>query len=109
MDFYEIMSIFIGIGFFVNFGVYYCFIIDIIEWIVFFLGNVSIFCFINIGIEGIMGIEFNFKYSLKNWVSLNGDFNYNYFNCKGIFEVIFFDFNVDCWISCLMIKLKLFV
>lgn len=106
-DSYEITSIFIGTGFSANFGVYHRFTTDIIERIVSFSGNVSTSRPINIGTEGTTGIEFNFKYSPKNWVSLNGDFNYNYFNRKGTFEATSFDFNADRWTSRLMTKLKL--
>ncbi len=106
-DSYEITSIFIGTGFSANLGVYHRFTTDIIERLVFFSGNVSTSRPINIGTEGTTGIEFNFKYSPQNWVSFNGDFNYNYFNRKGTFEATSFDFAADRWTSRLMTKLKL--
>lgn len=106
-DSYEITSIFVGAGFSTNLGVYHRFTTDIIERIVSVSGNVSTARPINIGTEGTTGVEFNFKYSPKNWVSLNGDFNYNYFNRKGTYEGTSFDFNADRWTSRLMTKLKL--
>ena len=106
-DSYEITTIYIGNGFSSNFGLYHRFTTDIIERIVSFSGNVSTSRPINIGTEGTTGIEFNFKYSPENWVSFNGDFNYNYFNRKGTFEATSFDFNADRWTSRLMTKLKL--
>lgn len=109
IDFYEVLSIyFLGL-LFMNFSVYYWYIEVVVECIFVFENNVNIIMFMNIGINCIIGFEFNVKYSLKFWLIFNGDFNYNYFNWQGELEVIFFDFMGDQWFGKLIIKFKLFV
>lgn len=56
-----------------------------------------------------MGVEINGKYMVFKNFFINGDINYNYFNCKGEFEGINFDFIVDQWNSKLIVKLKFLV
>jgi hypothetical protein len=51
--------------------------------------------------------EINFKYTPVSWLSLNGDFNYNFFSQRGEYEGISFDFDAQRWVSRLMTSLKL--
>ena len=62
---------------------------------------------LNIGTNRATGIEFNAKYSPARWISMNGDFNYLYFNRKGTFDATVFDFNGDQWSGKLSSKFKL--
>lgn len=95
MDFYELISIFIFGEVIVNFGVYYCLIMEVIECIFIFENNVNIMWFFNIGENCIMGLELNVKYSLSRKFFFLVDFNYGYFICEGSFEDFSFDFDVD--------------
>lgn len=41
-----------------------------------------------------------------DWLSFNGDFNYNYFHREGTYESTDFDFNADQWSSRLTTKIE---
>ncbi|MFK7936833.1 MAG: TonB-dependent receptor [Saprospiraceae bacterium] len=106
-DSYEITSIYILGEVSMNFGVYHRYTTDVVERISILEGSVSTTTPFNIGSNRSTGVEFNFKYSpTKKW-SMNGDFNYNYFNREGMFEATSFDFNADQWSSKLTNKIKL--
>ena len=106
-DSYEVTSIFIQDKFSFNIGLYYRYTTDVVERVSFFENNVNTFKPLNIGTNKSTGLEVNGKYSPFKWLSLNGDFNYNYFNRQGIFEATSFDFTGDQWTSKLTAKLKL--
>ena len=106
-DSYEITSVFIQDKYSLNFGVYYRNTTDVIERVSFFENSVNTFRPLNVGTNQSTGIEINGKYSPSKKISFNGDFNYNYFNRKGIFESTSFDFTGDQWSSKLTTKLKL--
>jgi len=106
-DSYEVMSIYILDKVSMNFGVYHRYTTDVIERVSFFENNVSTSKPVNIGTNRATGIEFNAKYSPNEWLSLNGDFNYNRFDRRGSLENVSFDFNADLWTSRLTAKFKL--
>ncbi len=106
-DAYEVNSIYIAGPASFNFGVYYRYTTDVVERIVTFEDNISISKPSNIGTNRATGIEFNAKYTASKWLTINADFNYNYFNREGTFEATSFDFNADQWSSRMTAKLKL--
>jgi len=106
-DSYEINSLFIFGKTSMNVGLYYRYTIDVVERVSFFEDNVNVVKPLNIGTNRATGIEFNAKYSPANWITVNGDFNYNYFNRQGTLETTSFDFNADQWSAKMMTKLKL--
>jgi outer membrane receptor protein involved in Fe transport len=106
-DSYELTSILVFEKLSLNAGVYYIYTTDVIERVTFFQDNVSITTPENVGTNQRLGFEVNFKYSPLNWFTLNGDFNYGYFERKGEFEEQIFDFTGDQWTSRLTGKFKL--
>lgn len=106
-DAYEVNSIYIAGPASFNFGVYYRYTTDVVERIVTFEDNISISKPSNIGTNRATGVEFNAKYTASKWLTINADFNYNYFNREGTFESTSFDFNADQWSSRMTAKLKL--
>ena len=106
-DSYELMSIYILGKLSLNFGVYYRYTTDVIERISTVENNINVFKPYNIGTNRSTGIEFNFKYAPKEWLSFNGDFNYNYFNRQGELDVNSFDFTSDQWSTKLIANFKL--
>jgi outer membrane receptor protein involved in Fe transport len=106
-DSYEITGIYILNKVSMNMGVYHRYTTDVVEQVTTFENNVSTSVPLNIGTNRATGIEFNAKYTPAKWLTLNGDFNYNYFNRQGTFEARSFDFDAGQWSSRLMAKLKL--
>ena len=106
-DSYEVNSILILGKTSMNFGVYHRYTTDVIERISTAEDNVTITRPENIGTNRATGLEFNFKYSPKKWLTFNGDVNYNYFKREGTFESTIFDFNADQWSGKLTSKFKL--
>lgn len=90
-----------------NFSLYNRLTTDVIERVTTFKNNISTSIPENIGENTTTGIEFNGKYAPLNWLSLNGDFNINYFNRDGVFENTFFDFKGNKWSSRLTSQFKL--
>ncbi|MFY0712549.1 TonB-dependent receptor [Seonamhaeicola sp. NFXS20] len=93
-----------------NFGVYYRYTTDAIE------RGISTFNFetnqrtykpFNIGTTDAIGVEFNGKYPVANWLIFNGDLNYNAFKRKGDFEGESIDFNASQWTGKLTGKVEL--
>ncbi len=105
-DSYEISSIYIAGKASFNFGVYYRYTTDMIERVSIFQDNVNTTKPINLGTNRATGVEVNAKYSISKKVSLNGDFNYNYFNRQGDFDETSFDFIADQWTSKVTCKIK---
>ena len=106
-DSYELTAIYNLNKISFNVGLYHLFTTDVIERITQVENNVSITRPENIGTNRSTGIEFNAKYSPVDWLTFNGDFNYNYFNRKGTRESSSFDFNSSQWSSTLNTKMKL--
>lgn len=106
-DSYELMSIYIFNKASLNFGVYYRYTTDVVERVSSFENNVNVSKPINVGTNRTTGIEFNGKYTPSDWLTFNGDFNFNYFKREGELEEQIFDFQGDQWSSQVMAKFKL--
>ena len=111
-DSYEVTGIFDQGPVSLNAAVYHRYTTDVVEEVSTFEDNVSLTRPENIGTNRATGVEFNTKYTPTNWLSLNGDFNYNYFIREGVFEApamaaTSFDFNADQWSARLTSKVKL--
>ncbi len=106
-DSYEVNGIFDQGPVSLNAAVYYRYTTDVVENVTTFADNVSITRPENVGTNQATGVEFNVKYDPTNWWSLNGDFNYNYFQREGTFENTSFDFNADQWSARMTTKFKL--
>ncbi|GJM34813.1 MAG: TonB-dependent receptor [Saprospiraceae bacterium] len=106
-DAYELASIYIIGKTSLNFGIYHRYTTDVVERVPTFENNVNTTKPLNIGTNRATGVEFNAKYTPNKWLSLTGDFNYNYFNRQGALEATSFDFDSDQWSSKLTAKLKL--
>lgn len=106
-DSYELTSIYIFPKVSMNFGVYYRYTTQTIERVSIFENNVNTVMPLNIGTNAMTGVEFNAKYSPAKWLTVNGDFNFNYFNRKGEFEAQNFDFTGNKYLSKLMLKFKI--
>lgn len=61
----------------------------------------------NIGTNSTFGFETNGKYTPTSWLTLSGDFNFNYFNRQGAFQAQVFDFTGTQWTSKLGTKFGL--
>ncbi len=106
-DSYEITSIYDQGPFSLNAAIYHRYTTDVVEEVATFEDNVSLTRPENIGTNRATGLEFNTKFELTDWWSVNGDFNYNYFQREGTFEsptvaatavaATSFDFNADQW------------
>ena len=106
-DSYEVSSIYLVGKTSLNFSVYHRYTTDVVERISTFENNINTTTPENIGTNRTTGLEFNAKYSPKKWFSLNGDFNYNYFNRQGTLEATSFDFTADQWSTKWTSKFKL--
>lgn len=60
----------------------------------------------NVGNRNTTGVEINGKYTVSKWLSFNGDFNWNYFDRKGVYESKNFDFSADNWSTRLNSKIS---
>jgi len=106
-DSYELTSILVLGKASMNFGVFHRFTTDVVERVSTFEDNVNTVKPYNIGTNRATGVEVNAKYSPNNWLSVNGDFNYNVFNRRGAFETTSFDFDGNQWFAKVMAKFKL--
>ncbi|MFK7924118.1 MAG: TonB-dependent receptor [Bacteroidia bacterium] len=106
-DSYEVNSIYIFEKASFNFGVFHRYTTDVVERISIFEEDVNITKPLNIGTNRATGLEFNGKYSPERWFSINGDFNYLYFNRMGSFDATSFDFVGNQWSTKLTTKFKL--
>ena len=105
-DSYEIGTIYTFDKATFNLNVYHRFTTEQVERVTTFEDNVSTSFPLNIGTNGATGIELNGKYSPQKWFSINGDFNFNYFDRKGEFEGQSFDFRNNRWSGKLVTKFK---
>ncbi|MEO0898567.1 MAG: outer membrane beta-barrel family protein [Bacteroidota bacterium] len=106
-DSYELTAIYVLDDLSMNVGVFNRFTSDVIERVSFFENEINTVTPLNIGTNSATGIEFNGKYSPVSWWSINGDFNYLYFNRKGEFENTNFDFTGTQWSARLNTKFSL--
>ncbi|MDW5290404.1 outer membrane beta-barrel family protein [Formosa sp. PL04] len=104
---YEITGIFKLGKVTLNSSLFYLYTTDVVEHVSVFQDNVTLTAPINVGTNGALGFELNGKYSPLDWLSFNGDFNFNYFKRKGAFEAQSFDFNGDRWNGRLTSKIRL--
>lgn len=106
-DSYEFTSIYrIGDASFSS-SIYHRHTTDVVERVTSFEDNVTISSPENIGTNDAVGFETNGKYSPAQWLTLTGDFNYNYFKRDGTFQDQSFDFTGTQWSTKLGTKLKL--
>ena len=106
-DSYELTSIHKFDKASLNFSLYYRHTTDAVERITVFEDNVSVSKPENIGTDNTKGFELNGKYSPLDWLSINGDFNINYFDRNGVYESESFDFNGNRWSMSMTSKFKL--
>ena len=88
-------------------SLYHWYTTDVVEYITVFENNVSISKPENVGSNNTIGFEANGKYSPLDWLTINGDLNYNYFDRSGLFESQSFDFKGNRWSATLTSKVDL--
>lgn len=106
-DSYEITGILLFEKLSFNSSLYYLYTTDQIERVTFSEDNRNITKPINIGTQDKVGVELNGKYKAVEWLSVNWDFNWGYFNRNGDFEGQSFDFADDQWTTEVTAKFKL--
>ena len=106
-DSYEIVSMHTFENFDINYGVYHRYTTDVVERVTFFEDNRNIRRPVNIGTNRATGVEVNAKYTPNNWLALNGDLNYFYFDRDGELEGQSFDFSGEWWNAKVTSKFKL--
>ncbi len=106
-DSYEVGTIYTFSKVSLNLNVYHRYTTAVIERVVSFADNVSTFFPENVGTNAATGIELNGKYTPQKWLTINGDFNFNYFDRKGEFEGADFDFTAERWSGKMTAKFKL--
>ncbi|WP_242203180.1 outer membrane beta-barrel family protein [Aestuariivivens insulae] len=106
-DSYELTSIYkIGKAS-MSSSLYHRYTTDVVERVSSFENNVTLTTPQNIGTSASLGFETNGKYNPTKWLTLTGDFNFNYFDRKGTFENQTFDFTGSRWSSRLGSKIGL--
>lgn len=108
-DSYEISNIYELKNISMSFSVYHLYSTDVVERISVFNNeeNINVVMPFNLGTNRATGIEYNFKYEPLDWLTINGDFNFNYFAREGQLEARTIDFSADRWTSKLNTKFKL--
>ncbi|WP_158837494.1 outer membrane beta-barrel family protein [Polaribacter sp. L3A8] len=106
-DSYELTSIYkIGKAS-LSSSLYHKYTTDMVERVSTYVDNVTITTPQNIGTNAAIGFETNGKYRANNWLTITGDFNFNYFDRVGTFESQVFDFSGEQWSSRLGSKIGL--
>lgn len=106
-DSYEITSIYrIGKASFSS-SLYHQYTTDVIERVSTIENNTVYSRPYNVGTNSKVGFETNGKYIPTKWLTVNADFNFNYFDRKGTFENQNFDFSGSQWSARLTPKFKL--
>lgn len=106
-DSYELSSIFKLGKASLNASLFHVYTKDMVERVTTFEDNVQTTMPLNIGTNYATGIEFNGKYVAAEWLTFNGDFNWNYYQRNGEFESQSFDFTGDRWSGRLLTKFGL--
>jgi len=96
-DSYELTSIYVLDKLSLNTAVYYRYTEQVVERISTFENGVTYTKPSNIGTNKSTGFELNGKFSAANWLTFNGDFNYQLFKREGSLESVVFDFNANKW------------
>ena len=106
-DSYELTSIYkIGTAS-LSSSLYHRYTTDVVERVSSFEDNITITRPENIGTNSTIGFETNGKYSPSKWLTITGDFNYNFFDRNGEFENQNFDFTGSQWSTRLGTKIGL--
>ncbi len=106
-DSYEVTSIYkIGKAS-LSSSIYHRFTTDVIERVATYADNVTYSNPENIGTNSSIGFETNGKLRPNHWLTITGDFNYNYFDRTGTFETQNFGFTGSQWSSRLGSKIGL--
>ncbi|MGC4235027.1 MAG: outer membrane beta-barrel family protein [Niabella sp.] len=106
-DSYELTGIFKAGSANFSSSFYHRYTTAVIEDVSTFEDNVNTNRPYNIGTRAATGLEVNGKYGVLRWLSLNGDFNYNFFKRKGTFQERVFDFDGSRWSARLTAKADL--
>ncbi|MEM6684287.1 MAG: TonB-dependent receptor [Bacteroidota bacterium] len=106
-DSYELTSIYKIGKVSLSSSLYHRFTTDVVERVATFVDNITFTIPENIGTNSSIGFETNGKYSPYKWLTLTGDFNFNYFDRVGTFEAQVFDFTGSQWTSRLGSKIGL--
>ena len=106
-DSYELTAISIFEKFSISTSIYHLYATEVVDRVTFFEDNVSVTSPINVGSRNQTGLEITGKYNPLFWLSINGDFNYGYFNREGVFQDQDFAFEGDKWNSRMTAKFKL--
>ena len=106
-DSYELSSIFKLGKASLNASIFHLYTTDLVERVTTFADNIQTTMPLNVGTNRATGIEFNGKYVPIDWLTLNGDFNWNYYQRRGEYEGRSFDFTGDRWSGRLMSKFSL--
>ncbi|WP_242092716.1 TonB-dependent receptor [Aestuariivivens sediminicola] len=88
-------------------SLYHRYTTDVVVRVSTFENNVTVRRPENIGTNSTIGFETNGKWSPNTWLTLTGDFNFNYFDRKGTFESQVFDFTGRQWSTRLGSKIGL--
>lgn len=106
-DSYELTTIFkIGKAS-LSSSIYHRFTSEVIERVSTYQNNVTFSRPANIGTNASTGFETNGKYRPNNWLTITGDFNFDYFDRIGTFEGQVFDFSSHLWSTKLSTKIGL--
>ncbi|WP_258101019.1 TonB-dependent receptor domain-containing protein [Marinoscillum pacificum] len=106
-DSYEVAAVFNGDQISLSSAIYHRFTTGVVERISFYENNVNVTQPENIGTNNATGLELNGKYEPARWITINGDFNYNYYDRKGELEGVSIDFQANQWSTKLNSKFKL--
>ncbi len=106
-DSYELTSIYELGEASMSSSVYHRYTTDVVERVSTFVDNVTFTTPQNIGTNSLIGFETNGKYNPIKWLTFNGNFNYTYFDRRGVFESREFDFTGTQWSVRLDTKIKL--
>lgn len=105
-DSYEISAIYIKGITSLNMSLYQLYTTNAIESVTTFQDNISVSGPENLGTKRVNGIELNGKISPTKKIVVSGDFNYNTFDRKAIWQNRSFDFKGNRWSSEVTSKFK---
>jgi outer membrane receptor protein involved in Fe transport len=106
-DSYELTSIYkIGKAS-LSSSLYHRYTTEVIERVSTYVDNITYSSPENIGTNSSIGFETNGKLRPNNWLTLTGDFNFNYFDRVGTFDSQNFDFSGSQWSTRLGSKIGL--